>query len=92
MSLYTDRENGQRAEAILKNPVWAEAWEAYRQRILEEIERAPSSNTDTVMHLKRLLSACSAAKTHMERIMAEGSFAAKSIELEEKQRKFKLFK
>lgn len=91
MSLYKEREDGQRAEQILANPIWAEAWEAYRLRILEEIERAPSAGTDTVMHLKRLLTAASAAKAHMERIMKEGAIAAKSIELEEKQRKFKLF-
>ena len=89
MSLYTDRERGQQAEQLLANPIWKEAWDAYRLRILEEIERAPSASTDTVMHLKRLLTAATSAKTHMERIMSEGVFAAKSIEIEEKKRLFR---
>lgn len=86
MSLYTERERGQSAEQVLNNPIWQEAWTAYRLRILEEIEAAPSNNTDMVMHLKRLLAACSAAKGHMERIMKEGQIAAASIEFDNKRK------
>lgn len=89
MSVYTEREQGQRAEQILSNPVWQEAWEAYRLRILEEIDAARSNDTDTVMHLKRLLAAATAAKKHLERIMADGAFAAKTIELDEKKKLFR---
>jgi hypothetical protein len=84
-NLYKEREQGQAAEQILKNPIWEEAWTAYRARILEEIEAAPSDKHDLVMHLKRLLSAATAARTHMTRIMQEGVVAAKMIELEEKK-------
>jgi hypothetical protein len=84
-NVYKDRERGQEAERFLQNPIWEEAWVAYRTRILEEMESAASGNTELVMHLKRLLTAASAARAHMERIMKEGVFAAKSIELEEKQ-------
>ena len=89
MSLYKERELGQAAEQILSSDVWKEAWTAYRGRILEEIEGARSNDTDTVMHLKRLLAAASAAKSHMERLMTEGAVAAKSIEFQEKQSKLK---
>lgn len=84
-NLHKEREQGQEAERILKSPVWEEAWTAYRARILEEIEKAPSSGTETVMHLKRLLAAGSAARAHIERIMKEGAVAAKMIELEDKK-------
>jgi hypothetical protein len=84
-NLYAEREHGQAAEQVLSNPIWQEAWEAYRARILEQIEAAPSNNTDAVMHLKRLLAAASAARAHLERIMKEGAVAAKMIELEDRK-------
>lgn len=83
---YKDRERGQAAQSILDNPMWIGAWDAYRARILEEIEGAASGNTELVMHLKRLLSTATAAKGHLERIMKEGSFAAKTIEMEDKKK------
>ena len=89
MSLYKERERGQAAEQVLASDVWNEAWAAYRARILEEIESARSSDTDTVMHLKRLLAAASAARAHLERLVNEGAVAAKTIEFQEKQGKLK---
>jgi hypothetical protein len=88
-NLYAEREHGQAAEQLLSNPIWQEAWDAYRARILEQIEAAPSNNQDAVMHLKRLLTAATAAKAHMERIMKEGAIAAKMIELEESKSKMR---
>jgi len=85
MNVYKERENGQEAERILQNPIYAEAWTAYRLRLLEEIEAAPSDATERVLHLKRMLSVATAVRGHLERIMKEGSFAAKSIEIEEKR-------
>lgn len=85
MSLHKEREIGQAAEQVLTNPVYQEAWAAYRLRILEEIEAADSKNIDLVVHLKRLLSAASAARGHMERLVKEGAFAAKQLEFEEKR-------
>lgn len=85
-NLYKEREDGQAAERILTDPIWIEAWTAYRARILELIEGADSHNTETVMHLKRLLTAMSGARGHIERIMKEGAIAAKSIEVEEQRK------
>jgi hypothetical protein len=89
MNIYKERELGHAAEQVLSSEVWREAWDAYRARVLEEIESARSSDVDTVMHLKRLLTAASAARAHLERLMKEGAVAAKAIELEEKQNKLK---
>ena len=85
-NLYKEREQGQAAERILKDAIWVDAWTAYRARILEEIEAAPSNGHEYVMHLKRLLAAASAAKAHLERIMAEGAVAAGTIEFEDKKK------
>ncbi len=84
-NIYKEREQGIAAEQVLKSSVWIEAWEAYRARILEEIEAAPSNGEHTVMHLKRLLAAATAAKLHLERIMKDGAIAAKNIELDERK-------
>lgn len=86
MELHKEREAGQEAERVLKSPAYIEAWDAYRLRILEEIEAAKSTEVEKVMHLKRLLTAAAAAKAHLERIMKEGVVAARAIELEEKRR------
>ena|SRR6476661_7747587 len=85
-NLYKEREQGDEARRILASPVWAGAWDAYRARILEEIEQAASANVELVMHLKRLLSAGTAARAHLERIMREGEFAARSIEFDERKK------
>lgn len=84
-NLYKERELGQEAERILTSPVWQDAWSAYRLRILELIEAAGSADTESVMHLKRLLKSGQDARAHIERIMKEGAIAAKSIEIEEKR-------
>lgn len=92
-NLYKERELGQAAEQILKNETWEMAWNAYRARLLEEMERADSKQDALVLHLKRMLSAAAGARGHLERIMNEGAVAAKSIEFEEKRSTIsKLFK
>jgi hypothetical protein len=84
-NLYKERELGSEAERFLSSEVWIDAWTAYRTRILEEIESAKSNDDETVMHLKRLLTAAIAARTHLERIMVEGKVAAKNIDIDEKR-------
>jgi hypothetical protein len=80
-----------RTTAFLNSEEWKEAWEAYRQRIFMEIEKAASDDDKKVMHLKRLLSAATQARTYLEQIVDEGKIAAELIEFEEQQRKFRLF-
>ena len=91
-NLYKEREIGEEAQRILGSEVWQEAWEAYRANILALIEGAKSNDTDSVMHLKRLLAAATACRGHLERLIKEGAVAVHSIELEEKRGKLrKLF-
>lgn len=91
-NLYKERETGEEAQRILNSEVWQEAWDAYRSNILALIEGAKSNDTDSVMHLKRLLSAASACKGHLERLVKEGAVAVHAIDMEEKRGKLrKLF-
>jgi uncharacterized protein YueI len=81
-----------RAKSILDAEEWKQAWGSYRQRIFDEMERAQSNDAETIMHLKRLLTAATAAKAHLESIVQEGSIEQAQIKFSEEQRKFRLFK
>ena len=41
------------------------------------------------MHLKRLLTAASAARSHLERLMKEGAVAAREIDIAEQRSKLR---
>lgn len=84
-NLHREREIGEEAQRILNSEVWQEAWDAYRTNILALIEQAKSNDTDTVMHLKRLLAAATACRGHLERLMKEGAIAVHAIDMEEKR-------
>lgn len=84
-NLHREREIGEEAQRILNSEVWQEAWDAYRTNILALIEQAKSNDTDTVMHLKRLLAAATACRGHLERLMKEGAVAVHAIDMEEKR-------
>ena len=83
--------SGNRASHILDSEEWKDAWEAYRTRIMELIDEAPSDAVDKVMHLKRLLAAATGARAHLERLIGEGKVAAKELEFEETKRKRSIF-
>lgn len=72
---------GRRAEHIITSDEWREAWNSYRDLLLREIESASANDVESVMHCKRLLVAANAARTHLERMMADGVVAAKEIEV-----------
>lgn len=91
-NLYKERETGEEAQRILTSEVWQEAWDAYRTNILALIEAAKSNDTETVMHLKRLLAAATACRGHLERLVKEGQVAVHAIDMEEKRSRLrKLF-
>lgn len=73
---------------FLESDAWKEAWEAYRTRLLAEIEAAEGA--DTVMRLKGLLRAAKEARGHLEKIVNEGKFVAHQLELAEKRKKWRL--
>ena len=80
-----------RARKFIESDVWIEAWTVYRERIVEMIDAADSSETDKVMQLKRLMSSAKAAKAHLEALMVDGKVAAKHLELVQKRPFLKRF-
>jgi len=72
----------EQARAILESPLWIEAWELYRTRLLDIIERADSASVDVVMQAKRLLVAGTAARTHLELLVNNGKMSAETIRID----------
>jgi uncharacterized membrane protein (DUF2068 family) len=83
-----DIAKGDRAKQIVESAEWQEAFQAYRDRIMQEVEKAPSNDADTVMHLKRLLSAANAAKAHLEALLANGKIAQANLQLIETRKRW----
>jgi hypothetical protein len=83
--------SGNRAKAILDCDEWRAAWDAYRQRIFEEIEAADSRDGEKVLHLKRLLAAAKSAKAHLERLVTDGTIATAEMKLDEDRKRPHLF-
>ena len=84
----TDEEALRRArdaQQIIDSPLWIEAWDLYRSRLIQVIESCQSDNVEQVMHAKRMLFAGSAARKHLEAVMADGKLAAKDIELKKER-------
>ena len=79
---------GNNAKRILDDPLWAESWQIYIDRLQEIIRRADSHSVEVVMQAKRLMSAADAAKKHMEAIFQDGKMSAATIELEEKRKRW----
>lgn len=69
----------ERAEKLLNSELWMEAWTAYRKRLMQIIEEAKTD--DEALEARRMLRAGVAAREHLERIVADGAFAASNIEL-----------
>ena len=74
-----------RAKLFLNSAEWQEAWDTYRDRIMSEFEKAKSDETDKIMQLKRLLTAATAAKTHLETLIVDGRVASADLQLFEKK-------
>lgn len=72
---------GRDAQQMLGSPLWIEAWQAYREKLLAVIEQADSSATDQVMQAKRLLTAGTAAKSYLEKLIVDGKMSAATIEM-----------
>ena len=80
-------ERGRRAMHIIESEEWREAWNAYRETLLREIESCSAKDAESVMHCKRLLSAANAARVQLERMMTDGIVAAKELEVFSRRQK-----
>jgi len=86
-----DLENTRRAEQarqILDSPLWNEAWESYRARLIEIWEGSKPDEVTLREEAKQLLRVAQAARRHLERIVIDGKVSAESIKIEAQRKKW----
>ena len=74
-----------RAEAILNDPLWVEAWETYRLRVFAAIENAKTD--EGTIRGKLMLGIANDVRAHFEALINTGKAAAYEIKLEEERKK-----
>ena len=77
---------GQRAEAIVRDPMFIEAWDAVRARLVGIMETAQTD--EATLKAKTCLGLLADVKQHFARVITDGRIAAESIKLEQDQRKW----
>jgi hypothetical protein len=82
---HKDLERGDRAKKFLESEEWIGAWAAYEAKLLQEFKACASHDVSRLQQIKMLQLAGEAAKSHLERLMVDGQFAAKNIEFQAKQ-------
>ena len=75
---------GNRADAILKDELFQEAWEAVRGRLVVIMETAKTD--EATLHAKTCLGLLNDVRQHFARVVADGRIAAESIKLEKDKR------
>jgi hypothetical protein len=79
---------GVRAEKIIGDALYVEAWDKVRAAILTKFEASPVRDTEGREHLFKMLKALNDAKGALEQVMRDGKVA---IHLQEQKRRFKIF-
>jgi hypothetical protein len=74
------------AKRLLENPVYEEAWDAIRQRLLLLMETAQTD--EGTLKAKLALGLLTDLKLHWTRIIGDGAIAAQSLKVEEQKRKW----
>jgi hypothetical protein len=82
-------DRGIRAERLLKDSLYVEAWDKVRSAILDKIEHSPVRDKEGREYLYLMLKALSDARGAVEHVMRDGKVA---IHLREEKRRFKLFR
>lgn len=77
----------QRAEQLLKDPLWTEAWETYRLKVFYAIENAKTD--EGTLRGKLMLGVANDVRAYFEGLINTGKAAAHEIKLEEERKKLK---
>lgn len=74
------------AERLLGDPLFVEAWDALRGRLLTLMETAQSD--EATLKAKLALGLLADLRKHWDRIVTDGKIAAETIKLEQEKRKW----
>jgi hypothetical protein len=78
-------KRGQRAQLILNDPLWTEAWETYRLKVFSAIENAKTD--EGTIRGKLMLGVANEVRSYFEGLVNNGKSAANEIKLEQEQKK-----
>lgn len=78
-------KRGQRAQAILNDPLWAEAWEFYRYKIFAAIENAKTD--EGAIRGKLMLGIANDVRAYFEGLVTSGKVATHEVKLDEEKKK-----
>jgi hypothetical protein len=88
-----DREDlvrrGQKAQQLLKDPLWTEAWELYRLKVFSAIENAKTD--EGTIRGKLMLGVAVDVRQYFEGLINAGKSAANEIKLDAEPKKKSLF-
>ena len=76
---------GQRAQQILSDELWTEAWETYRLKVFAAIENAKTD--EGTIRGKLMLGIANDVRAYFEGLINSGKAAAHEIKLEEERKK-----
>jgi len=79
-------ERANKAKAILESPLFAEAFETVRQRLLAGIEDAPVAATIQAEDFRKCLKLLRSVRQHLETAINTGKLEAFKLEEAEKRR------
>ena len=79
----------ERANRILKDPLFTESYELLKSAIFTKIEASPVRDTEGREHLYKMLKALNDAKGCLEQVMENGKVL---LHLKEEKRRFSLFR
>jgi hypothetical protein len=78
-------KRGQRAQTLLNDPLWTEAWEMYRLKVFSAIENAKTD--EGTIRGKLMLGVANDVRRYFEGLITTGKSAAHEIRLEQEPKK-----
>lgn len=86
MNKDDEASRGQRAEAILNDPLFIEAWDAVKGRLVEIMELAKTD--EATLKAKTCIGLLTDVRQHIARVMTDGKFAAAAIKMDKEDRRW----
>ena len=77
----------EKAQRILDDPLYQEAWAWAREKLIRTMLEAEQTDVDKVMGAKAVLAGLEVARSFMDRLMKDGEIAKKELDIASKQRR-----
>lgn len=81
--LHGEIDRARQAQELIEHPLFREALDTYRQRLMTEWADSPARDTQGREHLWLMLKTADAVQRHLEQLMQTGRLA--SLQLENKR-------